>query len=177
MALVQCPECKQEISDQAATCPHCGAPQHRPAPAAQPTASPGGTAPARRPFPWPLVLVLVLGVGALLLVLSRRPAGGVSEAPALPAAPAPKWIIDNVDATDACTELGEYCIRVRCAITNAGSASGIAQVAVELKEDSAVIATRRGTRSVGAGQQDTLTLDFPEANLGKEHSFRCYPIQ
>lgn len=24
MALVLCPECKKEISDQAKTCPHCG---------------------------------------------------------------------------------------------------------------------------------------------------------
>jgi hypothetical protein len=24
MALINCPECKQSVSDQAATCPHCG---------------------------------------------------------------------------------------------------------------------------------------------------------
>ena len=94
-----------------------------------------------------------------------------------PAAPAAKWIIDNVDATDACTVLGEYCIRVRCAITNSGTAPGIAQVAADLAEDSVVIATRRATREVVVGGQDTLALDFPEANLGKEHSFRCYEVQ
>lgn len=27
MALVQCPECAKQISDQAASCPHCGAPR------------------------------------------------------------------------------------------------------------------------------------------------------
>ena len=26
MALIQCPECKKEISSKAPTCPHCGAP-------------------------------------------------------------------------------------------------------------------------------------------------------
>jgi hypothetical protein len=27
MALIQCPECKREISNKAAACPHCGCPQ------------------------------------------------------------------------------------------------------------------------------------------------------
>lgn len=27
MALIQCPECKREISDKAAACPQCGCPQ------------------------------------------------------------------------------------------------------------------------------------------------------
>jgi hypothetical protein len=95
------------------------------------------------------------------------------------AAPAPvaRWIVDNVDANDSCSVLGEYCIRVRCAITNAGTVAGVAQVAAEVTEDSTTIGTRRGTRSVGAGQQDTLTLDFPEANMDKKQSFRCYLIQ
>ena len=29
MALVSCRECGQQISSEAATCPHCGTPQHR----------------------------------------------------------------------------------------------------------------------------------------------------
>jgi DNA-directed RNA polymerase subunit RPC12/RpoP len=29
MAIVNCTECKKEVSDQAATCPHCGSPIHR----------------------------------------------------------------------------------------------------------------------------------------------------
>lgn len=28
MAMIQCPECGKEISDQAQTCPHCGNPIH-----------------------------------------------------------------------------------------------------------------------------------------------------
>ena len=30
MALVNCFECQREVSDQARTCPHCGAPVHLP---------------------------------------------------------------------------------------------------------------------------------------------------
>ncbi len=98
----------------------------------------------------------------------------VASPPPPPPAPAPRFIVDNVDANETCTVLGEYCIRVRCAITNAGSAPGVIQVAAELNEDSVSIGTRRGTRNLDLGQQDTLTFDFPEANLGKQHSFRCY---
>jgi membrane protein YdbS with pleckstrin-like domain len=52
MAIIPCPECKQSVSDRAATCPHCGfaiatgaAPAAMPAPAAVPmawTPSPSG---------------------------------------------------------------------------------------------------------------------------------------
>jgi len=133
------------------------------------------TEPAARGFPWFLVLMAAVIVGIVLL--QRKKSEG-SQGPDTPAAaPAPKWIIDNVDANDSCTALGEYCVRVRCAITNSGTAAGIAQVAADLAEDSVVIATRRATRSLDVGAQDTLVLDFPEANLGKEHSFRCYEPQ
>lgn len=135
---------------------------------------------ASRGFPWLLVLMAAVIVGIVLLQ-RKKPEGSGSEGSQGPdtpaAAPAPKWIIDNVDANESCTELGEYCVRVRCAITNSGAAAGIAQVAADLAEDSVVIATRRATRSLGVGAQDTLTLDFPEANLGKAHSFRCYEAQ
>ena len=32
MALIQCKECGQSVSTEAVVCPHCGAPQQRPAP-------------------------------------------------------------------------------------------------------------------------------------------------
>jgi len=46
MALIACPECAREISDKAATCPHCGNPMNRavvtaPAPPAPPPAPKG----------------------------------------------------------------------------------------------------------------------------------------
>ena len=36
MALMTCPECHKEVSDQAATCPGCGFPIHHPSAPAQP---------------------------------------------------------------------------------------------------------------------------------------------
>jgi hypothetical protein len=170
MALIQCPECKQQISDQAPVCPHCGAPRRDTAPPATPSQIAG--AQPQRSWGRPLTVALLLVIGVIVAFrLARSGAGGVATAPAA------TWIVDNVDANDGCTVLGEYCVRVRCAITNAGPVAGMAQVAAELTEDSVPIGTRRATRSVGAGEQDTLTLDFPEANIGKEHTFRCSLVQ
>ena len=204
MSLVPCPECNQQVSTLATTCPHCGAPlQHAAAPAAAapppppsppipqpPPPAPAPTAEPIRPvaaipepepargFPWFLVLMAAVIVGIVLLQRKKSEGSGGSQGPDSPAAaPAPKFIIDNVDANESCTVVGEYCVRVRCAITNSGTAAGIAQVAADLAEDSVVIATRKATRSLDVGAQDTLVLDFPEANLGKEHSFRCYEPQ
>jgi hypothetical protein len=194
MSLVPCPECNQQVSTLAATCPHCGAPLQpaaAPAPASAPPPPPPPPAPTPEPvrpvaaipepeqpargFPWFLVLMAAVIVGIVLL--QRKKSDG-SQGPDTPAAaPAPKWIIDNVDANESCTVVGEYCIRVRCAITNSGTAAGIAQIAADLSEDSVVIATRKATRSLDVGAQDTLVLDFPEANLGKDHRFRCYEPQ
>jgi hypothetical protein len=36
MALITCPECAKEVSDQAASCPNCGTPLKTPAPAEAP---------------------------------------------------------------------------------------------------------------------------------------------
>ena len=36
MALISCPECTREVSDQAAACPHCGYPLHTQPPATSP---------------------------------------------------------------------------------------------------------------------------------------------
>jgi membrane protein YdbS with pleckstrin-like domain len=41
MALIPCPECKREVSDRAAACPHCGLALAAPASAAPPIAPPG----------------------------------------------------------------------------------------------------------------------------------------
>ena len=67
-------------------------------------------------------------------------------------------------------------MRVRCAVTNIGDASGIARLAADLVEDSAVVATHRATTQLLVpGQHDTLTLDFPEATLAsRQHQYRCY---
>jgi hypothetical protein len=175
MALVQCPECKQQISDQATTCPHCGAP--RPgatAPSSQP--APSSPAPQSRPArsAWPIVLVIVLALGAFLIYRMNRPAleraGVVASA---------RFAIDNAGANEDCTVLGDYCVRIRCAVTNMGDASGVSQLAADYVEDGKVLATHRATsRMLDPGQHDTLTLDFPEATLASTaHQYRCYPGQ
>lgn len=175
MALVQCPECKQEISDQAVSCPHCGAPRVvTTAPGPQVVSSP--PAAQRRPGsgPWLVVVIVVLALGAFLLYRMNRPAleraGVVASA---------RFAIDNAGANEDCTVLGDYCVRIRCAVTNIGEASGISQLAADYEEDSKVIATHRATsRMLDPGQHDTLTLDFPEATLASTaHQYRCYPGQ
>jgi hypothetical protein len=171
MALIQCQECKQEISDQAVACPHCGAPQHHAA--ASPPPAPEGAPPRRRAGGPALILLAILVIGGVVAFqVIRRGAANANAS----VSPAPRWLVDNVDANDSCTVLGEFCIRVRCAVTNGGTAEGVVQVAAELNEDSVTIGTRRGTRPLVPGQQDTLIFDFPEANLGKEHTFRCSPV-
>ena len=174
MALVQCPECKREISDQATSCPQCGAPikvSSPPAPASGSSGGAGSTWTTKRKIPTPVLAVFVLLGGYLAFRLYR---------PQLESAgvlPAPRWIVDNARGDEQCSVLGEYCLRVRCAITNAGNAAGIAQVAADLTEDGKVVATHRGTRTLAPGQQDTLVLDFPEAQMSaKEHQYRCYPL-
>lgn len=202
MALIACRECNQQISDKAVTCPHCGAPQQpvtasvsppaaSPPPAAVASPPPAPEPPTPRAFastppaassaaPPPqargtggrilviLAILIIVGVAVALVIKRGTAHASVS--------PAPSWLVDNVDANDSCTVLGEFCIRVRCAVTNAGTAEGIVQVTAQLNEDSVPLSTRRGTRSLVPGQQDTLTFDFPEANLGKEHTFRCSPV-
>lgn len=175
MALVQCPECKQEISDQAVACPHCGAPRAITAAPTSP-AAPIPQAAQRRPArgAWPIVLVIVLALGAFLLYRMNRPAleraGVVASA---------RFAVDNAGANEDCTVLGDYCVRIRCAVTNIGEASGVSQLAADYVEDSKVIATHRATsRMLDPGQHDTLTLDFPEATIASTaHQYRCYPGQ
>lgn len=73
MALIQCPECKAEISDQAAFCPHCGYPL-RAAPARTPVAS--APRPAKKKT-WVFALIalalLVLACVAYLVIQGQRP--------------------------------------------------------------------------------------------------------
>jgi len=175
MALVQCPECKQEISDQAQACPHCGAPRQgvaAPAAPPPPVSQVVSSRPARGA--WPIVIVLVLALGAFLVYRMNRPAleraGVVASA---------RFAVDNAGANEDCTVLGDYCMRVRCAVTNIGDASGVSQIAADYVEDSKIIATHRATsRMLDPGQHDTLTLDFPEATLASTaHQYRCYPGQ
>jgi hypothetical protein len=59
MALIECQECKKQLSDQATACPHCGAPK------ASASIPPSPTAPPKRRGTSPIALVLagVLAAG------------------------------------------------------------------------------------------------------------------
>lgn len=88
MALIQCRECGREISDQAATCPGCGAPPPKAAPA--PKQQPPPPAPARkRPrWPWVMLGVLLLFGGCRACASCLRPLAelGAVDEPATPTA-------------------------------------------------------------------------------------------
>lgn len=72
MALTNCPDCKEQISDSAPTCPKCG----RPMPDAKPP---------KRKFGWKHWVVLALAVLALLSLLrARHPGTAASSAAGAP---------------------------------------------------------------------------------------------
>lgn len=58
MALMQCPECKHQISDQAVACPNCGAPVKGPATASVPSKEKKKTSPAT----WVALLFVIAGI-------------------------------------------------------------------------------------------------------------------
>ena len=88
-------------------------------------------------------------------------------------APAPRFVVDNAGGEDGCTVLGDYCMRVACAVVNIGDAYGATSVLAVLFENDEIVATHRATRQLGAGQRDTVRFEFPEARMSKEHKYRC----
>ena len=64
MALIDCPECNETISDGAVACPHCGYPIHAPDPA------PAAVTPTKKSSGCMPVLLVVLAVGLVLLLLA-----------------------------------------------------------------------------------------------------------
>jgi hypothetical protein len=89
MALIQCPECRQGVSDRAVACPKCGAPVRRPQgfASAAVAGSPNQFAPAlmttRRPTLAAFILgVLILGGIAAFVINQQR----IANLPPLPVA-------------------------------------------------------------------------------------------
>jgi hypothetical protein len=169
LALIQCPECKREISDQALACPHCGAPR-----ASSPQAPREQSVPRATPNRRPILMVILAAVLVVAAYLVSRPtlqkAGVVASA---------RFAVDNAGGDEQCTVLGDYCMRVRCAVTNIGETSGVARVAADFLEDDTLVATHRGTTELlEPGQHDTLTLNFPEATMAStQHQYRCNQAQ
>ena len=67
MAMIQCPECQRQVSDQAQSCPGCG----HPLKAAQPVSRAGGVAQTVAPVVGKVAstYLIVLGVVAAVLFL------------------------------------------------------------------------------------------------------------
>jgi hypothetical protein len=77
MALINCAECQQSISDKAASCPHCGAPQNTletPPPQPSPIQQPTQKTTSQRQFAIYLVAILVGTFVLAQLFVDKKPA-------------------------------------------------------------------------------------------------------
>lgn len=120
MALIKCPECKGQVSDQAGSCPHCGLTLHSAQP--QRLTGPGGGRPLTTPPPasvkksghgplyWLGVVVLV-GMGTCVaLSASSKSSPSSSSASAPPKAPTATSVPrepGNIDAQVMCQQFVE----------------------------------------------------------------------
>jgi hypothetical protein len=166
MALTKCHECGRDVSDQAKACPNCGAPIGGPVSGAKQgeSAQPAATSssPARILKLFAVAILLILAV--LLSLPWLRKAGII---------PTPAFAVDNVGGSEACTILGDYCLRVQCAVTNTGSGQGSVRIIAEIVPDTGSSTSHEATRVVAAGQREVVSLDFPEAELGRTYTYRC----
>jgi zinc ribbon protein len=111
MALISCPECGKEVSDQAPTCPNCGAPIARPVPPPPPVHAAAPVAPPppakKKTSKFTLGCAVVLGFILLLYIIgliaqgpkSDRPAASSPEATEPPPTPE-KTPLENVEMVD-----------------------------------------------------------------------------
>lgn len=104
MAIIECSECKGKVSDTAATCPHCGAPQSAKKAASEQIAAPLGAIPKKK---WTLGKILGLVFVAFIVVSCI--AGNSSDAPKSsstaskePAKPKP---LEKIEALTMCQML------------------------------------------------------------------------
>lgn len=81
MALIECGECKRQVSDKAPACPGCGAPVGAPARvAAVPHTSFAAAPPAKRSRFLPVLLALLAGAGYIAYRINSGPAGSARVA-------------------------------------------------------------------------------------------------
>jgi hypothetical protein len=86
MALIRCLECRKEVSDQAAICPHCGIPNLlRKAPERTPTSGQKKKKPwQERTGPSFLAVIVFVGIPAALIAWCASPSGTGGESPPPP---------------------------------------------------------------------------------------------
>jgi hypothetical protein len=166
VALVICAECSKQVSDRASACPNCGAPivaAVAPAPAAAQSAVQTKGGHGR------VTAIIVAGLVLVALLMMRR---GTSD-PLAVVLPTPRFTVANAGGSDECTSLGEYCMRTRCAVANEGNAAGVAKVEAHLSSNGQTVATRTSMASLSPGQIDTVSMDFPEAEMGTDYRYSC----
>jgi hypothetical protein len=165
VAIQFCIECGKQVSDRAASCPHCGHPVQgasAPQPSPQPPVVPvkKNSHPVLTVIGGAAVVVLVLGIVALVVFLKT--------------AKSKFEVTDKITDTN-CTKLTDFCIDVNCTYQNAGTAKGTLRVRAQLldKNSGEVKADRYSDLNLGPGESQRVTFSFPEAELDWEVSSVC----
>src|SRR5581483_4574421 len=100
MALIYCSACGRQVSDQAAHCPHCG----HPVASQLARVSPPYVAPPPQTGGFGK-FVKILGIVAIVVIAL------VVIAKLIKPAPSAHFSVTDSLADEACTQLGDYCIR------------------------------------------------------------------
>lgn len=160
MSMKECSECKKEMSDRAATCPHCGNPQSK-MPAPTPALAPVTIKKNSHPF-----LTVVSGLAIALVAL-----GVVLHA----VGSSPRIVVTDVHNDANCTQLFDYCINVNCTFQNQGTSAGAQRVTAELidKASRNVRAEHSSEVTLMPNATQRVTFSFPEAELDWEVSSSC----
>lgn len=131
--------------------------------------------PPKRRLPWRaaagLAAVALLGVGGAELY--QRYGGRLDEPRP---EPKPRWELVSSEADMSCSALFEYCVRVRCTVSNVGDGAGRVAVQASLRGGAEPI--RKTERVfVRPKQRETIVIDFPEARLGENYEERCLVLR
>ena len=102
MALINCSECNQQVSDKAAACPHCGAPVEKKsasqAAAPRPQPPQKKSSKASKIFWWAVAIVIGLPILATIIGGDKQPAAASKKV-----ADAPKTrVFSKIDALTMC---------------------------------------------------------------------------
>ena len=137
---------------------------------APPATTPKSEPRPRRRIPWRAAAAVgvigLLGLGGVEAV--RR--WGPGENPGPP--PEARWEVVGANADYACSELFEFCVRVKCTIRNVGTGPGEAAVQASLRGGPSPI--RKTERAlVRPKEEKTLVMVFREAKLGEDYEPGC----
>lgn len=162
MALHPCIECRKDISDKASVCPNCGAPQPS-VNTASLTENKGNSSVVKT-----VLSLLVIFISVFIIWKIAAPM--LKTTGVMPVA---KWSVDNIVGNDECTVLGNYCMRVRCAVTNVGDDKGATQVIATIRSNDGIQTTKRSTVILQPNEKNVQVFDFPEAEMNREYKYLC----